>query len=48
MDDSRILTNAMNEWFGMDMMYFDVDSFALAHYLIDNGYVVVTDKLRQK
>lgn len=47
MDEARMLANEMNAWFGMDMMYFNVDSYALAHHLIDNGYVVVTDKLEK-
>ena len=47
-DDARILRDEMNEWLGMDMMYFDIDSYALALHLIYGGYVVVTDKLRQK
>ena len=31
------LTELINEFFGVDAMYFGVDSHALAWHLIDNG-----------
>lgn len=41
MDDNetlvRELTEVINDFFGCDAMYFGVDSYALANYLVSHG-----------
>lgn len=35
-DEQRKITEIINDFFGADAMYFDVDSYALAKHLIEN------------
>lgn len=35
-DEQRRITEIINDFFGTDAMYFDVDSYALAKHLIEN------------
>jgi len=39
-DEIEELTELINDFFGCDAMYYGVDSYALAHYLFDSGFVI--------
>jgi hypothetical protein len=44
MEDIEKLVDIINDFFGCDAAYFDVNPFDLARHLIDNGVMIMPSK----